>query len=108
MIEVLFETGVPWFPQNYADDFYVAKGILALIATLFLIAHMSRTWARTDGWGQRLRYLTLFYFAVLLTASSVEQTSQHALVNYRNIGGIVGAVLCIVAAAVSLHETRRK
>lgn len=94
-------------PQDWAEQFYIIKGLGALIATLLLIAHMSRTWHNVQTWGQRLRYLTLFYFAVLITAASVEQTSQNAPVNLRNVGALLGVGLLIVAAIVSLRETRR-
>jgi len=100
--------GASWFPQEYADTFYVVKGIGALLATCLLVWHMQRTWHAVQGWGQRLRYLTLFYFAVLITAASVEQTSQHADVNLRNLGAILGVVLLVAAMVVSLHESRRK
>lgn len=100
--------GLDWFPQEYADTFYILKGVGALVATLLLIIHMQRTWSTIGSWGQRLRYLTLFYFAVLITAASVEQTSQHADVNLRNLGAILGVVLLVVAMVVSLHESRHR
>lgn len=100
--------GLPWFPQGYADAFYVAKGALALLATIALIVHMARAWDTITGWGPRLRYLTLFYFAVLLVGASVGQSSQHETVNWWNIGGIIGAALLVVAMGVSLAETWRR
>lgn len=100
-------TGVPWFPPHWAEPFYVLKGLLFLVATVLLVAHMSRTWSQTIGRGQRLRYLTLLYFSVLFTAASVEQVQQHAVVNYRNLGGLVGSGLLIVTMCVSLGEYRR-
>lgn len=100
-----------WFPQNYAHDFYVAKGIIGVIAVILLLWHMSRSWDRFDpegGIGQRLRYLTLFYFAVLATSASVEQIKQNVVVNYRSLGAIGGATLLVVTAVVSLSESSRK
>lgn len=98
----------PLVLAGFSQEFYILKGIIALTATCLLVAHMARAWDGIHGWGQRLRYLTLFYFAALLTAASVEQTSQHAPVNLRNIGAIFGAILLVVAMAVSLVETRRR
>lgn len=100
-------TGIPWFPADWAHEFYILKGIVALLGTVLLIAHMvSKREPMTLG--QTLRYLTLLYLAVLITGASVEQTSQHAVVNYRNLAVIPGVLLLIVAAAVSLYESRRR
>ena len=59
----LSAAGVPWFPQQYAAEFYATKGVLALVATLLLIVHMNLTWSTVKTRGQRLRYLSLLYFA---------------------------------------------
>lgn len=91
-----------------AHAFYVAKGVAALVATILLVWHMSRTWDSISTWGQRLRYYSLLYFAVLLTEASVEQTAQQIVSIYpRNVFGIGGAVLLLAAGAVSLAESRR-
>lgn len=98
---------VTWIPPEAATEFYVIEGLLFLAATVLLIAHMSRAWSETSGWGQRLRYLTLLFFSVLFTVASVEQVHQEARVNYRNIGIIIGGVLLIVTMLVSIAEYRR-
>lgn len=99
--------GISWFPQGYANEFYILKGMLSLAATCLLIIHMHRTWDATASPGQRLRYLSLLYFAVLITASSVEQTQQDVAVNYRNVGAIIGVGLLIYTMVVSLREYLR-
>lgn len=91
-----------------AQTFYVIKGLLALSATCLLLWHMSRTWDRINTWGQRLRYFSLLYFAILLTEASVEQTAQRLVTIYpRNVFGLAGGLLLVVAAVVSLRESRR-
>lgn len=99
--------GISWFPQDLSGEFYVIKGLLALLGTCLLIRHMAR---KTEPMtlGQTLRYLTLLYLAVLITGASVEQTNQDAAVNYRNLAVIPGLVLLIAAAVVSLRESRRR
>lgn len=99
--------GIPWFPPGLADEFYILKGLLALVATVALVAHMVLTWDRTSGSGQRLRYFSLLYFAVLITAASVEQSHQDAVVNYRNLGAIGGVLLLLLTLYVSLREYAR-
>jgi hypothetical protein len=98
---------VEWFPQEYAAVFYAVKGGLALVATLLYLAHMSRAWHRLTSRGQRWRYLVLLYLSVLLTVATVEQIQDRAFVSYRNVGALVGTVLLLIAAVVSLREDRR-
>lgn len=99
--------GVSWFPQDHAHAFYVVKGVLALVGTVCLIWHMARK-REPMSTGQLLRYCSLLYLAVLITGSSVEQTSQDAVVNYRNLAVIPGVLLLIAAAVVSLYESRNR
>lgn len=99
---------VSWFPQDYAAEFYYTKGLVALVATVLVVVHMSQTWPQVRTRGQQLRYLTLLAFSVLLTGSSVEQVHQGALVNYRNLGGLVVAVMILVAMVVSIREDSEK
>jgi hypothetical protein len=103
----LIAAGVPWFPQQYADQFYLAKGFLSLVATLLLVFHMNEEWASEMSWARRLRYLSLLFFAALLTASTVEQVHEDALVSYRNLAAILGALLLNWAAIASIRESRR-
>lgn len=87
-----------------AEQFYVIKGLLALTATLMLIYHMSRTWADIATRSQRLRYLTLLYFAALITYSSVEQAHDHTPVSSRNIFALVGVLLLVYTMFVSIRD----
>lgn len=101
-------SGVPWFPQEYAVLFYWVKGVLSLVAVGLLLAHMRHV--RTHEaltLGRWLRYLVLLYLAVLMAGASVEQVSDSAIVSYRNLGGLVGSVVLIVAMVVSIRETSR-
>lgn len=95
---------VAWFPQDYAHLFYVAKGFLALVATVMLIVHMTRTWDYVTTLGQRMRYLTLLALSVLITSATIEQLQQDAPVNYRNLGTLVCVLMLIGAMAQSLRE----
>lgn len=102
-------SGVPWFPQEYAVTFYWIKGLLALVAVALLLIHMRS--ARQEAGltpGRWLRYLSLLFFAVLLAGASVEQVNDAALVSYRNLGGLIGSLVLIVATSVSIAESRSK
>lgn len=94
------------------QTFYVIKGIFGVIGVFLLIAHMNRGWAHFDatgGVGQRLRHITLFYFAVLITAASVEQVRDSIdQISLHSVGALGGAVLLIVTTAVSIVEAAQQ
>jgi hypothetical protein len=99
--------GISWFPESWAYGFYICKGALSLLGTLLLLKNMDVEWsAPAMSLGRRLRYLSLLTFAVVMTGASVEQATQDAVVNYRNLGAFVAAVVLVVAMVVSLRETR--
>lgn len=93
-------------PQDWALEFWYVKGFVALVATVLLVIQMQRTWSTVNSSGQRLRYLSLLYFAVLVTAVSVDQVSVGDLVTWRNLGAFFGVVLLLITACVSLRERR--
>lgn len=102
---------VPWFPQEYAEQFYVAKALLGLVSVILLLIHMNQTWdalLHRSKLSQRLRYLTLLAFSVLVTGASLEQLNDDATVNYRNLGGMAVTLLLIVAAGYSIRDDRRQ
>lgn len=108
MISSILDDGISWFPQEYASAFFLIKGFLGLISTLLLIYHMLHTWQFIPALGQRLRYITLLGFSVLVTGSTAEQVQQETLVNYRNIGTVVVLTLLIIAMVVSIREDLRR
>lgn len=104
----VIEVGVAWFPQQYSEVFFLVKGILALTSTLLIILHMNWVWWKITTLGQRLRYLTLLAFSILIAGGSVEQVKDNALVNYRNLGGLAVTIMLIVAMLVSIREDRKQ
>lgn len=107
MLEALIGN-VGWFNQDHAHEFYVAKGVVSLTATLALISHMVITWENVISRGQRLRYLTLMYLSGLIAFASAEQVKVGETVDYRNLGGMLGAALILGAAVVSIREDHRR
>lgn len=100
-------TGIEWFPQEYSTEFFLVKGVIALISTLLLLLHMNRIWTRLAQQatrGQRLRYGTLLAFSVLVTGASAEQVTQDAAVSARNVGSLIVTVLLVITAIVSIRE----
>lgn len=99
----MIDAGLDYLTRH-AETFYLIKGITSLVATVALVFLMVRIWPHTQGLGQQLRFLCLLYFAVLITAASVEQVNQEAVVNLRNLGALGGAVLLNITVAVSLRR----
>jgi hypothetical protein len=95
------------FPQQFAEEFWYLKGVLALLATVAYITHMSRTWPQVTSRAQQLRYLSLLYFAVLITAVSVNQVTRGAVVTWQSVAAFIGAALLLGTAWVSLRERDR-
>jgi hypothetical protein len=94
-----------WFPQEYAEQFFIIKGLLALLSTIVYMCHMMQKWPRVECVSQQLRYISLLTFSVLITGSSVEQVHDEMLVNWRNLGAMAATVLLLVTAIVSIvHE----
>lgn len=98
---------VGWFPQDYAPLFYAVKGCLALVGTLLIVWHLSDTWENTSSFAQRFRYFALLAASVLLTGASIEQIEGGALVNYRNLGALICALIIIGAMVASIREDHK-
>jgi len=102
---------IAWFPQEYAEEFFIVKGLFALVSTLMLLYHMNQMWnymSHNMPRGQQLRYYSLLAFSVLTTGSTAEQLQEGALVNYRNLGALIVVILLIVAMAQSIKEQRTR
>lgn len=97
-----------WFPQRYAHAFYVTKGLIAVVAVLLTLLHMSRAWPTVTNSGQRLRYIALLMVTVLIASGSTAQIDEGAPVAGRNVGGLLAAVLVVVAMLVSIRQDRRR
>jgi hypothetical protein len=95
-----------WFPQQYAVEFFVSKGLLAMVAVLLYLHHMMNVWTRIPDAPQRMRYLSLFYFACYVTFASVEQAQSEDEVTWQHFGAYLGAILLIATSVVSIRHDR--
>jgi Na+/citrate or Na+/malate symporter len=101
-------TTVPWpLLQDHAQTFMVAKGLLALVATVLVVVHMSLTWDDVATWSQRLRYLSLLALIGLVAFASPEQVGEGIPVSWRHVGGAGATLLVIVAMVVSIRQDLR-
>lgn len=104
----LGQSGPGVFPQQYAHTFYVVKGLIAVIAVILTVVHMSQTWVNVTTTGQRLRYLALLMVTTLIASGSTAQIDEGVPVSGRNVGALVAAVLVIVAMVVSIRQDRTR
>lgn len=99
---------VPWpWLQDHAHEFYVIKGLLALLATVLVVWHMADTWGTVVHWSQRLRYLALLALIGVSTYAAPEQLADGIPVSTRNVLGGLAVVLVIVAMVASIVHDRR-
>lgn len=91
-------------PQEYAKEFYYAKGVIGLVGTMTLLWYMNKTWGTFSSLGQRLRFITLLYFAALITAASAEQVRDGIEISLRSIGAMGGGLLLLFTLYISIEE----
>lgn len=97
-------SGLPWWPEWAVVPFFYAKALAALVATILVIAHMSKTWRTVETRGRRFRYYVLLGYSALVTGASVGQVHAGTPVNWWNIGGLVLSLVLIYAMCVSIAE----
>jgi hypothetical protein len=98
-----------------AQTFFTIKGILGAVGTALLLIHMNRSWRDFDkdcdgigtGIGQRMRFLCMFGFAVLVTSASYEQIKDGVKVHPHNVGALLLAIALILTTVVSIIESER-
>lgn len=102
---------VGWFPQDFAHLFFMFKGCFALLVCVMVVIHTHRVWEqlkRTGSIGQRLRYIALTCWVILVASSACEQVHENLRVSYRNLGAIVVLIVTMVAMVVSIREDRKR
>lgn len=107
-IGVLARDDGSWFPQQYAHQFYLVKGLVGLAAVCLLVLHMGRTWPHTLSTGQRLRYLALLVGTTATGSASTTQFSSDLPVLGANVAGLLFAAVVAVAMCVSLREDAQR
>lgn len=75
-----------WFPEGFEHEFFATTAAVSLVATILLLIHINRAWVTFESRGQRLRYVCLLYVSTLVVAAAVEQYTEDAEVQLRNIG----------------------
>jgi hypothetical protein len=105
---VLANSQADWFPRSWDAEFYAVKGLLGIVAVLVMLVHMSRAWPHIGTLAQRLRYLLLLGFVVVVGAASSAQYEAGAPVTGRNLAAFVLAGLTIPVAIVSMRQDRRR
>lgn len=96
------------FPQEYATEFYLVKGMVGMMASGLLIFHMDRAWGHMTSGAQMGRYLMLLFGTIVAGAGSVSQISHHDEVRLQNIGGLEFLIGVCAVMVYSIIDDRRK
>lgn len=97
-----------WFPQRWAHEFYVVKAVAGLVAVVTTVTHMARTWPRVGTTAQRLRYLLLLGFVMVVATGSTAQYEMDVPVTGRSIAGLALAVMATPVALLSIRQDDRR
>jgi hypothetical protein len=100
------EAAIAWVPDSWIEPIIMIKGLIALASVLLLLWHMTQAWCCVRTFGQKLRYLTLLAYAILVAGASLEQLNEGIVLSYRHLGSVAVTSMLVVAAVVSLRETR--
>lgn len=86
------------------DQFYVAKGLIALLGVILLVIHMTLSVSLMRGWGQPLRYLTLAAFAGNVAFASIDQRLSDLKIRGPYLTALICVVLLVITMIVSIIE----
>lgn len=104
MIRDAVVSGLEWWPEWAVVPFFYAKGILALVATVLVIVHMSKAWSTVGSPGRRFRYYALFGYSALVTGASPGQVHAGTPVNWWNLASFFLSGFLVYAMSVSIAE----
>lgn len=99
---------VTWIPEDLHPFLLGFKGLLAAASVVLLITHMQIEWRYLTSRAQRLRYLTLLGYAVLVAGATGEQLAEGMLLSYRHLGSIVVTALLCWTSYVSMREAHER
>lgn len=92
-----------------AEHFFLIKGLVGLAATILYIYHMMTVASELETRGQRMRYLSLLGFAVLVTSSSVGQaTTPDFKIHWWNVASLLVTIFLALTALVSIREYKQR
>lgn len=87
--------------------FYKIQGVISTLATVLVVFHMNMYWPQIIQRGEKLRYVALLGFSLLLLYASREQILHNIPVESRNIFAIALMVFLLFAMIYSIRETRK-
>lgn len=89
------------------EIFYKIQGTISTLATVLLVFHMNLSWHLIEQLGQKLRYVTLLCFSLLLLYASREQVVHNIPVESRNYFAMGVMILLLITMVISIRETRK-
>lgn len=88
------------------ETFFVIKGVVGILSVLLLTYHMT-TSEKVMRRPQRMRYITLLGFAVVVAGGSARQFAAHEHVEPEHWGSMMMSVFLVVTAVVSIYDERK-
>jgi hypothetical protein len=85
--------------------FFAIKGIISVLSVVLLIFHMS-TSPQVIRRAQRMRYISLLGFAVVVTGKSAKQVSDNSSIQIDNAAVFIVSVFLLLTAIVSIRDER--
>jgi hypothetical protein len=89
------------------EVFFLIKGIISVLSVILLLFHMS-TSQKVIRRPQRMRYVSLFGFAVVVAGTSARQIDDHDTVQTENIAMFVVIIFLLLTAIVSICDERTR
>lgn len=91
-------------PDSIDRYFFVVRGVIALVSTVAYLYHMNKVWRYIERRSQRMRYLTLLGWAILVTARSYGQAVNEATIEWYSLAAFGLTTLLLVTAIVSIRD----
>lgn len=90
-----------------SDVFFATKGIVSLLSVVLLTYHMTTT-EKAMRLAQRMRYVTLLGFAVVVAGGSGRQLAEGEVIKPEHWGSLIVSIFLVVTALVSIRDERVK
>jgi hypothetical protein len=87
------------------EVFFFVKGIVSILSVVLFIFHMS-TSQKVFRLAQRMRYVSLLGFAVVVAGTSARQVTEHSTVRTENIAMFIATIFLLLTAIVSICDER--
>lgn len=83
------------------------QGAASILATLLLVWHIWNSWDSFTYPGQKMRYITLLWFAMTVAFDAVDRVQHETPFRLSGTLLFIGAILLTITTILSIRESRR-